>query len=325
MLKNILVSVILLSVLASPVNTNCAKPIDQTVQEDSGLGLGLFALGAGVVGGLGLSNLFTSKSDSQIIEGSSNALDASHAYDEQIEILDKELDLNKLLKDCKSKVIVNTLDEEINYDLATNGISIDGNYINDLYTLISDLQFYQKKLPKRIKKLTYKLKRPKDYDKNLEMISQMERLLKSVDRVLPKLEFLKNYVKARLGYFEFYNIVTLTSEIYNNEIVNLEKYTEDKLAKELTRIARAKFSESSIYPCITYIKSVDNDTYAIQKSMKKLPKSYPDLHEDAQSLLDYLTIIRQSIISSPEYLQEKRDLYAAENPKTFVGLTYNVC
>jgi len=325
MLKNILISVILLSVLTSPITTYCAKSIDQKIEEDNNVGVGLFALGAGIVGGLGLSALFSSKSDSQIIEGSSNALEAAHGYDEQIEILDEALDLTKLLKNNKSQVIVNTLDEEINYDLASKGISIDNNYVNDLYTLINDLEFYQNKLPKRIKKLTYKLKRQKDYDKNLEMISQMERLSKSIDRVLPKLRFLKNYVKARLCYFEFYNKITLTSEIYNHEISTLEKYTEDKLAKELTRSARSKYSESSLYPCIDYVKSIDNDIYIIQKHLKKLPAAYPDLNEDAQGLIDYLTIIRKAIVSDPEYLQEKRDLYDKEHPKTFFGVTYNIC
>lgn len=318
-LRKALLPLILISIMASPV-ISYSDAVQNEPNDDSSVGF--FALGAGIIGGLGLAALFSSKSDTQIIEGSSGALADARGYNEQIEILDNAFNLTKLLKDSKAKHRVATLDEEINYDLASTGISIDQHYINDLKKLTDDLEFYQNKLPKRIKKLNYKLKRKKDCESILEMISKMEESLKSINRILPKLIFLKDYIKARAGYFEFYNIIILTSEIYSGEINNLEKYTEDKLGSQLTRSARAKYSESSLYPCIDYVKSIENDIYKIQNQLKKLPNAYQDLHEDAQDLEDYLIKIKQAVISDPEYLQEKRDLYNQEHPKTFLGLTY---
>lgn len=309
----------LFSVLMVPLTSFCHT----NHQDNSERGVGFFALGAGILGGFGLSQLFCSKSDSQIIEGISISLDDANGYNKQIEILDNVFDLHNLLKN--KKVVVNVLDEEINYDLATNGIPIDYHYINDLSTLISDLQFYQNKLPKRIKKLNYKLKRKRDCEFFLKQISQMESLLKSVDKILPNLEFLKNYIKARYNYFEFYNIIMVNNDIYNKEISSLEKYTEDKLAKELTRSARTKFSESSLYPCIEYVNSIERNIYKINNYIKKLPDTYQDLHEDALDLVNYLKKIKQSIIGDTQYIQEKRDLYGHDNPRTFFGLTYNVC
>jgi len=291
-------------------------------QEKIALGVGTF--GAGLLGGFALSSLFTSKSDKDILNGSTECLKLSKQFNDKIRILDSYYNLNKNLKNG-NKIIINEIDEELNYDLASTGLLIDDNFNSSLSNLISDLKYYQSKIPKRINKLKHKLKRNKNNKEYLETISNLEIQQEPIAKQLPTLEFLKNFINGRYDYFQTYSSLVNITELYDKEINCLEKLIGNKLSSEITRCARSKFSEHSLYPCIKFIEQIDTDIYAIERKIKKLPNYYRNLKADARELIDYLQEIRSVVVGDPYYSQERRDWNNQYAPKTFFGLTYTVC
>lgn len=192
------------------------------------------------------------------------------------------------------------ISEDVLYEFGTfvwnNGVS-HAEYRSKVWSAKHTLQSCLKDLRKRIQSLEGKYKAYEDQKR----LATMRSLWKNGNQLLADISLFADCLECHKTYFTLYDSEGSIRNKYAQEIniVTSERYT---LAAELKRYVLGK--DSSQYAFKNFVEALENDISTLKSGIYNLKYNYESRRYYAQIAINYLSDIRDIIVSDPRYQQE---------------------
>ena len=192
------------------------------------------------------------------------------------------------------------ISEDVLYEFGTfvwnTGVS-HAEYRSQVWAAKRTLQSCLKDLRKRIQSLEGKYKAYEDQKR----LATMRSLWKNGNHLLADITLFADCLECHKTYFTLYDLEGNLRNKYAQEIsiVTSERYT---LAAELKRYVLSH--DSSQYAFSNFVEKLEYDISSLQSSIYNLKYNYESRRYYAQSALQYLSDIRNIIVSDPRYQDE---------------------
>ncbi len=172
-------------------------------------------------------------------------------------------------------------------------------YVNSLYDSIRRLSNHYSDLASRLQKLDMH-----EYSYAQPIITE---LMQKIDALVTDLNRVYRPLQKHISYFNLIECETILLNKYHAGLLLLaphNPYINNALLNEHVHALSSNGYYGWHYPYMNYGRAIANDITQLQSFLYALTEYYPSRKRNAQELLDTLTILKSTVLSSIEYTQE---------------------
>jgi len=292
----------------------CCGNIYATHKKHNGFVAGACAIGAGLLaaaGAVALVDLYYSETDDQLIariDGACRSIDSE--YKQTMDYFGPRAGVGNHAPQRP----IQSIQEAVLFEFSTYLWNLpnvtQAGYRSGVRSAKHTLQSCVKDLRKRIHSLESTYLTYEDQRR----LSTMRQLLSNAEMLLADITLFSDCLECHKTYLNLYETVGTIHERYAYliDIVTSGRYTAAAEIKQYV----LNYSKAQ-YPFILFVEAIDRDIATVQSTINVLAYSYESGRNSAHTLLNRLMMIRNILVSDPQYQEELYQRLERQRMETF--------